>query len=417
MATTTLSRKIGNQTLTFESGRMARLADGAVIATYGETQVLGTCVSSNPREGIDFFPLTIDVEERMYAIGKIPGSFFRREGRPSETAILTCRLIDRPLRPTFRDGYRDEVQVVITVLGMDGENPYDVVAMNAASVATCLAGLPFDGPVGSVRMALIDGQWVVNPTFQETEEGTFDVVVAGRRNESGVIDILMIEGEAPDNTWALLADGATAPTEETVAEGLEAAKVAIAEVIEFQQEFVDAVGVTEQPWEAQSALRRRRVRRGERVRQGPPGRGHRAGQGRARGEARRAEGRGEGAPGIRAGRRRRGARGRVRSRVEAAAEEGHAQARDRRGHPPGRALRHRHPAALGRGRRAEAGARLGDLQPRRHAGAERDDARHAPHVADDRHARPGGQQAVHAPLQLPALLHRRDGPRRLAASS
>jgi len=249
MAITTLSRKIGNQTLTFESGRMARLADGAVMATYGETQVLGTCVSSDPREGIDFFPLTIDVEERMYAIGKIPGSFFRREGRPSETAVLTCRLIDRPLRPTFRDGYRDEVQVVITVLGMDGENPYDIPAMNAASVATCLAGLPFDGPVASVRMALIDGQWVVNPTFQQTEEATFDVVVAGRKNESGVIDILMIEGEAPDNTWTLLADGATAPTEETVAEGLEAAKVAIVEVIDFQQEFVDAVGVTEQPWE------------------------------------------------------------------------------------------------------------------------------------------------------------------------
>ena len=145
----------------------------------------------------------------MYAAGKIPGSFFRREGRPSETAILTCRLIDRPLRPTFRDGYRDEVQVIITViLGVDGENPYDIPAMNAASLATCLAGLPFDGPVGSVRMGLIDGEWVVNPTFQQTEEATFDVVVAGRRNESGVIDILMIEGEAPDNTWALLADGA-----------------------------------------------------------------------------------------------------------------------------------------------------------------------------------------------------------------
>ena len=248
MATTTLSRKIGNQTLTFESGKMARLADGAVMVTYGETQVLGTCVSSNPREGIDFFPLTIDVEERMYAVGKIPGSFFRREGRPSETAVLTCRLIDRPLRPTFRDGYRDEVQVVITVLGMDGENPYDIPAMNAASVATCLAGLPFDGPVGSVRMGLVGGQWVVNPTFQEVEDATFDVVVAGRRNESGVIDILMIEGEAPDNTWALLASGAAAPTEETVAEGLEAAKLAIAELIDFQQEFVDAVGVTEQPW-------------------------------------------------------------------------------------------------------------------------------------------------------------------------
>ncbi len=249
MATTTLSRKIGNQTMTFEAGRMARLADGAVMVTYGETQVLGTCVSSNPREGIDFFPLTIDVEERMYAAGKIPGSFFRREGRPSETAILTCRLIDRPLRPTFKDGYRDEVQVIMTILGVDGENPYDIPAMNAASVATCLAGLPFDGPVGSVRMGLLDGRWVINPTFQEVEEATFDMVVAGRRNDQGVIDVLMIEGEAPDNTWDLLASGASAPTEETVAEGLEAAKAAIDELLDFQREFIDAVGVTPKAWE------------------------------------------------------------------------------------------------------------------------------------------------------------------------
>jgi polyribonucleotide nucleotidyltransferase len=249
MATTTQSRAIGSSTLTFESGKMARLADGAVMVTYGETQVLATCVRSNPREGIDFFPLTIDVEERMYAAGKIPGSFFRREGRPSETAILTCRLIDRPLRPTFKDGFRDEVQVIITVLGVDGENPYDIPAMNAASVATCLAGLPFEGPVASVRVGLIDGTWVVNPTFQEVEDATFDVVVAGRRNDQGVIDILMIEGEAPDNTWDLLASGAQAPTEETVAEGLEAAKVAIGELIDFQQAFVDAAGVTEQAWE------------------------------------------------------------------------------------------------------------------------------------------------------------------------
>ena len=248
MATTTQSREIGTRTMTFETGKMARLADGAVMVTYGETQVLGTCVRSAPREGIDFFPLTIDVEERMYAAGKIPGSFFRREGRPSETAILTCRLTDRPLRPTFRDGFRDEVQVIITVLGVDGENPYDILAMNAASVATCLAGLPFDGPVGSVRMGLIDGEWVTNPTFQEVEEATFDVVVAGRRNDAGEIDVLMIEGEAPDNTWELLASGAAAPTEETVAEGLEAAKRAIAEQIDFQQAFIDEAGVTEQEW-------------------------------------------------------------------------------------------------------------------------------------------------------------------------
>ena len=249
MAITNISRPFGDRDITFETGRMARLADGAVMATYGETQVLATCVRSKPREGIDFFPLTIDVEERMYAAGKIPGSFFRREGRPSETAILTCRLIDRPLRPTFKDGFRDEVQVVITILGVDGENPYDVIAMNAASLATSLAGLPFDGPVGSVRMGLIDGQWTINPTFQEVEDATFDIVVAGRRNDNGEIDVLMIEGEAPNNTWPLLASGATAPTEEVVAEGLEAAKRAIATILDIQTEVIAAAGVTAQTWE------------------------------------------------------------------------------------------------------------------------------------------------------------------------
>ena len=249
---TTISREFGNATLTFETGRMARLADGAVAVTYGETQVLATCVSSAPREGIDFFPLTIDVEERMYAAGKIPGSFFRREGRPSETAILTARLTDRPLRPTFKAGYRDEVQVIITVLGVDMANPYDIPGMNAASLATCLAGLPFDGPVGAVRMGLIGGEWVINPTFQQVDEATFDIVVAGRRNDARQIDILMIEGEAPDNTWPLLADGATAPTEEVVAEGIEAAKLAISEMIDLQVEFIAQAGVTSKPFEPTS---------------------------------------------------------------------------------------------------------------------------------------------------------------------
>jgi polyribonucleotide nucleotidyltransferase len=247
---TTQSRKIGNQTLTFESGKLALLADGAARVTYGDTQVLATCVSSNPREGIDFFPLTIDVEERMYAAGKIPGSFFRREGRPSETAILTARLIDRPLRPSFKDGYRDEVQVIITVLSFDQANPYDIPAMNGASLATCIAGLPFEGPVGAVRVGLVGGEWVINPTFQEIDEATFDVVVAGRRNDEGAIDILMIEGEAPDETWRLLESGSgTAPTEEIVADGLEAAKRAIAEVIEFQQEFIGQLGAQPKPFE------------------------------------------------------------------------------------------------------------------------------------------------------------------------
>ena len=236
---TRLTRPIGSHEMTFESGKLAMQAGGSVVVTYGETQVLATTTTAAPREGIDFFPLTVDVEERMYAAGKIPGGFFRREGRPSETAILTARLIDRPMRPTFKDGYRDEVQVVVTVLSADMGNPYDIPGINGASLSTMIAGLPFDGPVGAVRMGLIGGRWMVNPTYQEVEEATFDMVVAGRRNDRGTIDVLMIEGEAPDNTWKLLeGSDAVRPTEEVVAEGLEEAKRAIAEMIDFQLEFL-----------------------------------------------------------------------------------------------------------------------------------------------------------------------------------
>jgi len=249
--TTTLSRQFGAQTLTLETGKLAKQAEGSCVVTYGETQVLATCTTANPREGIDFFPLTIDVEERMYAAGKIPGGFFRREGRPSETAILTARLTDRPMRPSFKDGYRDEVQVVITVLSADLANPYDIPGMNAASLATMISGIPFEGPVGSVRLGLIGGEWVVNPTFQQMDEATFDIVVAGRRNDAGGVDILMIEGEAPDNTWQLLggADGATAPTEEVVAQGLEVAKQQISELIELQLELLAKLDVKPKPFE------------------------------------------------------------------------------------------------------------------------------------------------------------------------
>ena len=245
----TLSREFGNTTLTFESGKLAQQAEGSCVVTYGETQVLGTCTTAQPREGIDFFPLTIDVEERMYAAGKIPGGFFRREGRPSETAILTARLTDRPMRPSFKDGYRDEVQVVIFVLSVDMAHQYDIPGMNAASLATMLSGIPFEGPVGSVRMGLIGGEWVINPTFQDLEESTFDIVVAGRRNDAGQVDILMIEGEAPENTWALLQADGTMPTEPVVAEGLEAAKRAIDELIEMQLEFVAMADVKPKPFE------------------------------------------------------------------------------------------------------------------------------------------------------------------------
>jgi polyribonucleotide nucleotidyltransferase len=251
MNITRRSRKLGDTELTFETGKLAKQAHGSVVVTLGETQVLATCTTAAPREGIDFFPLTVDVEERMYAAGKIPGGFFRREGRPSETAVLTARLIDRPLRPTFKEGYRDEVQVVITVLSADQANPYDIPGINGASAAVMLAGLPFDGPVGAVRMGLIGREWKVNPTYQEVELATFDVVVAGRRNDEGGVDILMIEGEAPDNTWSLLQNGggSVAPTEEVVAEGLEEAKRAIGEVIDLQLAFLAEAGAQPRPFE------------------------------------------------------------------------------------------------------------------------------------------------------------------------
>src|SRR6476619_5923358 len=189
----------GTRTVRFETGRLARQAAGSTVAYLDDdTMVLSaTTASKSPREGLDFFPLTVDVEERMDAAGRIPGSFFRREGRPSEEAILTCRLIDRPLRPSFVKGLRNEVQVVITVLAHDPDHAYDVLAINAASASTQLSGLPFSGPIGGTRVALIDGQWVGFPTHSELERATFDMVVAGRvvtaADGSQDVAIMMVE--------------------------------------------------------------------------------------------------------------------------------------------------------------------------------------------------------------------------------
>ena len=215
----------GTRTITFETGRFARQAAGSVTASLdgGTTLLSATTASKQPKDQFDFFPLTVDVEERMYAVGRIPGSFFRREGRPSEDAILTCRLIDRPLRPTFTNGLRNEVQVVITVLTLNPNDLYDVLAINAASASTQLAGLPFSGPVGGVRIALIDGQWVCFPTHEQLERAVFDMVVAGRIAGDDVA-IMMVEAEATEQTVDLIAAGAKAPTEEVVAGGLDAAK-------------------------------------------------------------------------------------------------------------------------------------------------------------------------------------------------
>lgn len=218
--------KFGKHVVRFEAGLLAQQADGsAAVYLDGDTMLLSaTTAAKTPRDSIDFFPLTVDVEERMYAAGRIPGSFFRREGRPSEGAILACRLIDRPLRPSFVKGLRNEVQVVVTVMALNPAVYYDVVAINAASMSTQLAGLPFSGPIGGVRMALIDDQWVCFPSVEQRKESTFDMVVAGRVLADGDVAIMMVEAESTPATWDLVRGGRTAPTEEVVATGLEAAK-------------------------------------------------------------------------------------------------------------------------------------------------------------------------------------------------
>lgn len=232
----------GTRTIRFETGRLALQAAGSVVAYLDdETMLLSTTAASKtPKDHFDFFPLTVDVEERMYAAGRIPGSFFRREGRPSTDAILTCRLIDRPLRPSFVSGLRNEIQVVVTVLSLNPADLYDVLAINAASASTQLAGLPFSGPVGGVRVALIEGQWVAFPTVEQLEKAVFDMVVAGRKvGTAGDSDvaIMMVEAEATDNVIALIDGGAGAPTETVVAEGLEAAKPFIAALCTAQEEL------------------------------------------------------------------------------------------------------------------------------------------------------------------------------------
>ncbi|MBN9096551.1 MAG: polyribonucleotide nucleotidyltransferase [Pseudonocardia sp.] len=234
----------GTRTIRFETGRLARQAAGAVVAYLDDETMLlsATTASKQPKEHFDFFPLTVDVEERMYAIGKIPGSFFRREGRPGTDAILTCRLIDRPLRPSFVDGLRNEIQIVVTVMSLDPQDPYDALAINAASLSTQLSGLPFSGPIGAVRIALIDGQWIAFPQYEDLQRAVFDMVVAGRVVGDGPnadVAIMMVEAEATTETNELVAGGAQAPTEEVVAAGLEAAKPFIRTLCVAQQALAD----------------------------------------------------------------------------------------------------------------------------------------------------------------------------------
>ena len=232
--------KFGKRTVRFETGRLAQQAQGAVAAYLDEDTMLlsATSASKQPKDNFDFFPLTVDVEERSYAAGKIPGSFFRREGRPSTEAILVCRLIDRPLRPSFVEGLRNEVQIVITVLSIAPGEFYDALAINAASASTQISGLPFSGPIAGVRLALIGDQWVAFPKHEQLEDAVFDLTVAGRivtdKNGKEDVAIMMVEAEATEHSWELIKAGATKPSEDVVAQGLEAAKPFLAQLVKAQ---------------------------------------------------------------------------------------------------------------------------------------------------------------------------------------
>ena len=240
-----------DMTLTFETGRYAPQSQGAVTCHIGDTVVLVTAnMAKNVREGTDFFPLTVDIEERKYAVGKIPGSVFRREGAPGDEAVLLCRLIDRPLRPSFPKGFRNEVHVVGIPLSADQVNPHDVICINAASAALMLSGMPFDGPLGAVRVAYTtEGKWIPHPTYQDGDASTFELVVVGRRlgqgeeaGKAGDIAIMMVEAGSTEIAWEAYESGAPKVTEEVIAQGLEESKTWIREAIEAQDELVAKAG-------------------------------------------------------------------------------------------------------------------------------------------------------------------------------
>ena len=243
--------QVGEKEIVISAGKLAGQANGAVRISMGETEALVAATANvKPRQAVNFFPLTIDVEERMYAVGKIPGSFFRREGRATERATLSARLIDRPLRPSFREGYRNDTHVVATIMQVDGENAYDVLALNGASAALTLSDLPFEGPLGAVRLGLADGAWIPFPTYTELEGCVFDLVVVGKRNDGGSVDIVMVEAGATDAAMDLIADGQPAPNEELVASGLESAKEYIGDLIDIQSELGAELGKDVGEWPA-----------------------------------------------------------------------------------------------------------------------------------------------------------------------
>src|SRR5690606_20731582 len=224
--------EVAGRRLTIETGRMAGLAHGAVTVRYGDTLVLTTVVGERePREGLDFFPLTVDYEEKMYAAGKIPGGFIKREGRPTERAILAARLTDRPLRPLFPKGYKSEVQVMITVLSADQENDPDILSIIGASAALSISPIPWEGPVGAVRMGFVDGELVTNPVYEQVESGSLDMVIAGTDDA-----IMMVEGESAE------------VSEDTLLEAIRTAHEQIGTIVDLQRQLVEKAGKEKWPF-------------------------------------------------------------------------------------------------------------------------------------------------------------------------
>src|SRR2546428_1048880 len=227
-------REIGGRTLSLEVGKVAGLANGSVVVRYGDCVILVTaCMSTEPREGIDFFPLTVDYEERLYAAGKIPGGFFRREGRPSTAGILTARLTDRPLRPLFPKGMRNDVQITITTLSVDMENDPDILSTIGASAALSISDIPFGGPVCATRIGLIEGEYVVNPTFAQLNDSALDIVVSGTKDA-----VVMVEA------------GANEVSESTILDAIRKAQEVNAEMISLQEEMVQRIGKPKAIFEA-----------------------------------------------------------------------------------------------------------------------------------------------------------------------
>ena len=372
------------KTLILETGKVARQADGAVVASYGDTVVLATVVGAkSPKPGIDFFPLTVNYQEKFFAAGRIPGGFFKREGRPTEKETLVSRLIDRPIRPLFPHGFKNEVQVIVTVLSHDLENDPDVLSMVAASAALTISGIPFFGPVGAARIGYIDGAYVLNPTTSQREESKLDLMLAGTSE-----GVLMVESEASELSEEVMLGAVTF--------GHAAFQPVIQAIIELAEHSAkDPWPLPEVSEETKTltarvdALARADLRAAytETAEAGPSGEGY----GRQEGRRREAD---RGRPGRRKGE----------GPVQGAGSRHRPQQHP--GHRPAhRRARHQDRAPdPGRSRRAAAHPWLGAVHPRRDPGAGRRHARHRAGRAGGRRDRGRVQGAFHAPLQLPSVL-------------